>query len=172
MRFVTEKHYLSHLITPIWFKYNSTDLHWCNVVQGCLRRMHVKGDTLCIEAKPLLLIKQIAMQYVCDFIPTHRLNCGAWKITSKCYAMSFGIAKVVRGRGEACPTCMLLNRVLIAFSSSSTLARTSPIMALSRMMASLADVWSSFTACESTGITLWETTHPTHDFFRKIFLSH
>lgn len=43
-------------------------------------------------------------------------------------------------------TCILLNNVQMALSSSSTLVLTSPIMALSRIIASRAEVWSSFTA--------------------------
>jgi len=43
-------------------------------------------------------------------------------------------------------TCILLNKVQMALSSSSTLVLTSPIMALSRIIASRAEVWSSFTA--------------------------
>lgn len=42
-------------------------------------------------------------------------------------------------------TCKLLNRVQMALSSSSTFRHTSPIIALSRKMASLVEVWSSFT---------------------------
>lgn len=43
-------------------------------------------------------------------------------------------------------TCILLNRVQIALSSSSALVRTSPSMAFSNTMTSRADVCSSFTA--------------------------
>lgn len=54
-------------------------------------------------------------------------------------------------------TCKLLNREQIALSSSSTFRHTSPIIALSRTIASRAEVCSSFTTYRWTRFNQWQT---------------